>query len=96
MDLSGADAGEEILSLRYRARSVLGETRMTERLDVPCPDPSCDLLMLVRVQGSEYAAECQACGRLLTEQEYRTWTRLYAATLSTAELDAARARTTAA
>jgi hypothetical protein len=96
VELSGADAGEEVLSLRYRARSVLGETRMTERLDVPCPDPSCDLLMLVRVQGSEYAAECQACGRLLTEQEYRAWTRLYAATLSTAELDAARGRTTAA
>ena len=60
VDLSGADAGTEILGLHYRARSVLVETRMTERLDVPCPDPACDLLMLVRVQGSEYAAECRA------------------------------------
>lgn len=91
VELSGADAGEEILGLRYNARSVLGETRMTERLDVPCPDPSCDLLMLVRVQGSEYAAECRACGRLLTEQEYGAWTKLYANSLSGADADAARA-----
>jgi hypothetical protein len=96
VDLSGADAGEEILSLRYRARSVLGETKMTERLDVPCPDPACDLLMLVRVQGSDYAAECQACQRLLTANEYIQWVRLYAATVGTAELDAARTRIAAA
>lgn len=96
VDLSGADAGEEILSLRYRSRLVLGETRMTERLDVPCPDPSCDLLMLVRVQGSDYEAECLACQRLMTADEYRQWVRLYAATLSTAELDDARARLAAA
>ena len=88
VDLSGADAGTEILGLHYRARSVLGETRMTERLDVPCPDPGCDMLMLVRVQGSDYAAECRACGRLLTMNEYHQWTRIYAATLSTADLPA--------
>lgn len=88
VDLSGADAGEEILRLSHRARSFLGETRMRERLDVPCPDPACDLLMLERVQGSDYAAECGACGRLLTENEYGSWVRLYAATITTAELDA--------
>ena len=81
----------EILALHYRARSVLGETRMTERLDVPCPDPACDLLMLERRQGSSYEAECRACGRLMTTQEYRSWTQLYAATMSIAELDRAKA-----
>jgi hypothetical protein len=86
VDLSGADAGAEILALRHRARAKLGETRMTERLDVPCPDPSCDMLMLVRVQGSEYAAECKACGRLLSAPEYDQWVKLYAATLSFADL----------
>jgi hypothetical protein len=91
VELSGADAGSEIMALQYRSRSVLGETRMVERLDVPCPDPSCDLLMLERVQGSAYEAECRACGRLLNTAEYRAWTRLYAATLSTAELDRVRA-----
>jgi hypothetical protein len=96
VELSGADAGSEIMALQYRSRSVLGETRMVERLDVPCPDPSCDLLMLERVQGSDYSAECKACGRLLSDDEYRAWTRLYAATLSTAELDRARAAKLAA
>ena len=91
VELSGADAGTEILALHYRARSVLGETRMTERLDVPCPDPACDLLMLERRQGSSYEAECRACGRLMTTQEYRSWTQLYAATMSIAELDRAKA-----
>jgi hypothetical protein len=85
VELSGADAGEEILALRHKARSALGETRMTESLDVPCPDPSCEVLMF-RVQGSNYAAECRACGRLLSETEYRQWTKLYAATISTADL----------
>jgi len=96
VDLSGADAGDEILALRYRSRSVLGETRMTERLDVPCPDPACDMLMLVRQQGSEYAAECRACGRLLTDQEYHAWTRLYAATVSSEDIDRVRGNSPAA
>jgi hypothetical protein len=93
VDLAGTDAGEEILTLHHRTRSVLGETRMRERLDVPCPDPACDLLMLERVQGSDYEAECRACGRLLTTLEYHAWTRLYANSLGSAEI---AARTTAA
>jgi hypothetical protein len=96
VDLSGADAGGEILGLRYRSRSRLGETRMTERLDVPCPDPACDMLMLERQQGSNYAAECRACGRLLTDQEYHQWVNLYASTVSTADVDQIRASFSAA
>jgi len=88
VDLSGGDAGMEILALHYRTRSRLGETRMTERLDVPCPDPACDLLMLVRVQGSDYCAECRACGRLLTAAEYTQWTKIFAATLSSKDIEA--------
>ena len=91
VELGGEDAGGEILQLHYRTRSVLGETRMTERLDVPCPDPACDLLMLERRQGSAYEAECRACGRLLSASEYESWVKLYAATMSTADLDRARA-----
>ncbi len=96
VDLAGADAGKEILGLRHKSRSVLGETRMVERLDVPCPDPTCDLLMLVRVQGSSYAAECKACGRLLSEAEYHAWVRLYAATLSHKDLPPLPARDSSA
>jgi hypothetical protein len=86
VELSGADAAEEILTLAYRCRAFLGETRMTERLDAPCPDPSCDGYTLVRVQGSDYAAECTACSRLMTALEYGQWVRLFVATVSTADL----------
>lgn len=95
IELDGAAAGEEILRLKHRVRSVLGETRMVERLDVPCPDPACDLLMLERRQGSNYEAECGACGRLLTTADYHAWVRLYAATVSTAEVDARKDQRTA-
>ena len=78
--------GEEIHRLNYRTKARIGETRMRDRLDVPCPSETCDLLMLERVQGSEYSAECRACGRLLSEQEYLAWTRLYIATVSHKDL----------
>jgi hypothetical protein len=86
VDLSGADAGEEILTLAYRCRAFLGETRMREALDAPCPDPSCSGYTLERVQGSSYAAECRACGRLMSDTEYQMWVRLFVATVSTADL----------
>jgi hypothetical protein len=86
VDLSGADAGEEILNLAYRCRSFLGETRMTERLDAPCPDPSCSGFSLERVQGSAYAAECKDCGRLMSSSEWTMWTRIYAAGLTESDI----------
>jgi hypothetical protein len=63
---------------------------MVERLDVPCPSDTCDLLMLVRVQGSDWAAECKACGRLLSDLEYHAWVKLYAATIGHADLPPAK------
>ena len=86
VELSGADAAEEILNLAYRCRAFLGETRMREALNAPCPDPTCDGFTLERVQGSNYAAECRACGRLMSDNEYKMWVHLYAATVSTADL----------
>ncbi len=86
VDLSGADAGEEILGLSRRCKAFLGETRMKEALDAPCPDPSCDGYTLERVQGSNYDAECKACGRLLSATEYKQWVRLFVATVRTADL----------
>lgn len=86
VDLSGADAGEEILRLKQRARSALGETRMVEPLLVPCPTETCDMFTLVRVHGSEYAAECRNCQRLLSDIEYANWTKLYAATVGHKDL----------
>lgn len=76
-DLSGADAGLEILALHRRARAKLAETRLRERLDVPCP--GCDALSMERVSGSDHAAECSLCDRKLDEDAYRLLVGQYAA-----------------
>jgi ribosomal protein S27E len=41
-----------------------------EMLGVPCS--ACDVRLLVRMPGSSYV-ECEACGHLLTEEEYAAW-----------------------
>jgi hypothetical protein len=88
IDLDGARAGEEILRLGRRDRAMLGETRMRELLiGVPCPSPACEMLMLERVHGSNYAAECGACGRLLTADEYMAWVRLYASSIGRKDIE---------
>lgn len=84
-DLSGADAGLEILALHRRSRAVLGETRErpVELLGVPCRE--CDYLALRRAElpsdPDEDApwSECSSCGALMSEPEYREWTALCAA-----------------
>jgi hypothetical protein len=86
-DLSGADAGLEILHLKYRARSALGETRPKpeELLGVLCRRKSCDLRALYRADppqhdgAAAYWSVCAACGDRMTEAQYRTWTRRCAA-----------------
>jgi hypothetical protein len=85
-DLSGADAGLEILRLHRVARSVLGETRPrpVELLGVPCRDPDCDMLALRRAElpsdpaEPAWWSECTQCGDRMDEEEYRDWTRRYA------------------
>lgn len=88
-ELDGGDAGLEILRLHRMARTVLGETRPkpVELLGVPCRVEECDMLALRRADlpgdmepGDEDApwSECAACGDIMTETEYRTWTRRYA------------------
>lgn len=85
-DLSGADAGLEILHLRYICRAILGETRdkPEELYGVPCRMESCDMLALRRAelpaQPDEpvWWSECAVCDDKMTEDEYRDWTRRYA------------------
>jgi hypothetical protein len=85
-DLSGADAGLEVLALHRLARSVLGETRQrpVELLGVPCRDPECDMLALRRAElpsdpaEPAWWSECTQCGDRMDEEEYRDWTRRYA------------------
>jgi hypothetical protein len=88
-DLGGADAGLEILRLHRLARVTLGETRPkpVELLGVPCRVEECDMLALRRADlpdnlepGDEDApwSQCSSCGDIMTETEYRTWTKRYA------------------
>lgn len=85
-DLSGADAGLEVLALHRLARAVLGETRErpVELLGVPCRDPECDMLALRRAElpsdpeQPAWWSECTQCGDRMDEDEYRDWTRRYA------------------
>jgi len=85
VDLDGTDAGLELVSLHYRARSALRQTNPPpEKLEgVPCKQ--CDHLSLQRAapprspEGCEYWSECDLCGNLLTREEYVVWIKLYAA-----------------
>ena len=85
-DLSGADAGLEILRLHYLARSILGETRAApaELLGIPCRREECDLRALRRAElpsspdAPAWWSECSACGDKMDEAEYADWTRRYA------------------
>lgn len=88
VDLSGVDAAEEILSLSRRCKAFVGDTRMREALNVPCPDPSCSGFSLEHIQGSAYAAECRACGRLMTTGELGTWTKIFTAGLDHRDIPA--------
>ena len=89
IDLSGADAGLEILRVRYLARAVLGETRARpeELIGVPCRDPEggCGWRALVRAELPSREDEpvwwsrCTKCDDKMTETEYREWVALCAA-----------------
>ena len=89
LDLSGADAGNEILRIRYLARAVLGETRAKpeELIGVPCRDPQgdCGWRTLVRAELPSredepvWWSECARCGDRMTEPDYREWVALCAA-----------------
>lgn len=88
-ELDGADAGTEVLTLQYLARSVLGETRQRpeELQGVPCRDPDggCGWRTLVRAELPSREEEpawwsvCTRCGDKMTEPAYREWVALCAA-----------------
>jgi hypothetical protein len=71
-ELSGADAGREILWLHRRAETVTGQTVKTVTLDgVPCP--ACGLMMLTRRAGDD-AVWCAGCRTATSVEEYTEWT----------------------
>lgn len=63
---------EDLRRAHGALRRLLGlvEPRKEEVVGIPCP--SCDLRLLVRLPSSAYV-ECEACGQLLTEEEYAAW-----------------------
>lgn len=84
-DLSGADAGLEIINLRYLARAVLGETKAKpeELVGVPCR--ACDWRTVYRAElpsredEPAFWTECSRCGDKMSEAIYREWTAMCAA-----------------
>ena len=71
LDLSGADAGLEILKLHGRARHMLGLTSQHHDLPVPCWN--CGLRTVRRWDGTAGLAdeaECMECGEKYTAERY--------------------------
>lgn len=87
VDLDGADAGAEIISLRFLARAILGETRARpeELTGVPCRADGCGWRAVYRAELPSrddeplWWSECARCGDRMAEAEYREWTALCAA-----------------
>ncbi len=92
--LDGVWAGSEFLRLAELAERAAGtDAPRPERLvGVPCRNVNCDAYALVRAplprtpDGVVYWSECSRCGDLMTEVEYRGWTRRYAAYCETGVL----------
>lgn len=92
-ELDGAWAGNEILRVHHLCRQAVGATEpKPERLaGVPCRRRSCDAFTLRRAVMPEkpdetvFWSQCDRCGDLMTEVEYRSWTKRYAIYASTGE-----------
>lgn len=96
LPLSGADAGLEILTLHYRARAILGETKaQPERFDgIPCR--WCEAMGLERAEppsdpeAKAMHSRCPSCGDLMDREEFDSWADRYARWAEGAGLPACR------
>lgn len=87
VDLSGTDAGLEVITLRHLARAVLGETRARpeELVGVPCRADGCGWRSVYRAElpsredEPAWWTECARCGDRMDEDAYREWVALVAA-----------------
>lgn len=70
------ELGRDVARLHRLARRRTATDEAKDRKPVPCP--GCDLLALVHAAGDKYIG-CDSCGRLLSFDEYDSWTRLAAA-----------------
>jgi hypothetical protein len=72
-----AGVAEAVHDLHRRIRSGLGLTDPRRFLPVPCPQPNCGLLGLVRTLESDGTdrVDCHACGEIIPSDRYAWWTR---------------------
>jgi hypothetical protein len=84
--LDGVWAGNEIIRIHHLAKAAVGDVDpKPERLPgVPCRRRSCDAFTLRRAplpsrpDDPVYWSQCDKCRDVMTEDEYRSWTRRYA------------------
>lgn len=100
LPLSGADAGNEILRLHYRARRILGETRAApESFDgIPCRN--CEDMALERAEPPSDPAQpamhsrCATCRHTMDRKTFTEWAKWYAAWADRAGLTCRRCQFT--
>jgi len=73
----GLDGALELLRLHEVTRAALGRNRLVHQLPAPCPDVDCGEMRLVREDGAGQV-DCEACGRVWTEEEYLRLTLILA------------------
>jgi hypothetical protein len=94
--LGGADAGNEILTLHYRARRILGETRARPETFDGIPCRACEAMTLERAEPpSDPALEamhsrCPGCGDEMDRDTFAGWAETYASWARGAGIQACR------
>lgn len=72
------DVAESLYDLDRDVRRGLGKTDPRRFLPVPCPNPECGLLGLVReinLDDGEDTVTCHGCGETIPSDRYAWWTR---------------------
>lgn len=74
---AAGDTAEALYDLDRDIRRGLGKTNPRRFLPVPCPNPACELLGLVRTDGDggEDRVDCHCCGETIPAERYGWWTR---------------------
>ena len=73
----GLDGALELLRLHEVTRAALGRNRLVHQLPAPCPNIDCGEMRLVRENGAAQV-DCEACGRVYPENDYRRLTLILA------------------
>lgn len=69
LEMTGVQAGLEIMALRRHAQRMLGHNRPSTQLDRPCPNPDCGEQELYMLEGADHV-KCRACGEHWMAADY--------------------------